>query len=111
MALWTMRSAWIVMLLADTAVALYGFMLMLAPAELLGAGYTMYTSRGWQALQATDPTTAAYFTMVSRVLGALNIAFGGPVQIPGRRCAPTATAAATYRIETGQYPSTPTRLS
>lgn len=34
-----------------------------------------------------------------------------PVQIPGKRCAPTAMAAAMYRTDTGQYPSTPIRLS
>ena len=71
-----MRSAWIVMLDADTAVTLYGFMLMLVPAELLGARYIMFTGHSWQALQAMDAPSGACFIMLSRVLGALNIAFG-----------------------------------
>lgn len=71
-----MRFAWIVILVADAAAALYGLMLMLVPAELLDPGYTMLVGQGWQTLQARDPLTAGYFAMLSRVLGALNIAFG-----------------------------------
>lgn len=76
--------AWILILLADVGLLLWGAMAVLAPERLLGPGglpilaaeYEGFTKLSWSALLSTSPVTADFMTVIFRVYGAYNVAFG-----------------------------------
>jgi hypothetical protein len=78
------RFAWVAVLFVDVGFVLWGAMAALAPGHLLGtaarpilpSGYEGFTGGSWQALAHASPNTAAYMTMLFRVYGAYNVAFG-----------------------------------
>jgi hypothetical protein len=78
------RFAWIIVLIPGVGFLLWGGMAALAPEHLLGpgsapilpAGYEGFTRSSWLALAAASPATAGYMTLLFRVYGAFNVAFG-----------------------------------
>ena len=78
------RVGWLLMLLADAGLLVWGAMAVLAPGRLPGpgsvpiltAGYEGFTSRSWSELVDTAPATAAFITVLFRVYGAYIVAFG-----------------------------------
>ena len=77
-------SAWLVILIADAALLLWGALAALIPHQLPGphsqailpAGYEGYTNGSWQQLTATSAKTAGYITLVFRMYGIYIVAFG-----------------------------------
>ena len=67
--------AWVVILVADAGIALYGVLAVATPS-LLTAGYERYTGASWASLVAQAPETAAYLLLVYRMVGGLNVALG-----------------------------------
>jgi hypothetical protein len=73
--------AWLAILIVAIGSVLWGAMAALAPdvlpgpdgAPILAAGYEGFTG---QALATASPKTAAYLTLLFRVYGAYNVAFG-----------------------------------
>jgi hypothetical protein len=78
------RFAWIPILIVDVGFVAWGFMAAALPDRLLGpggtpivtAGYEGFTKGSWSALAGTSPVTAAYITVVFRMYGVYNVAFG-----------------------------------
>jgi len=78
------RAAWLVILIADVGLLLWGAFAALIPehlpgprgAAILPAGYDGYTHGSWQQLAATSPKTAGYITLVFRMYGIYGAAFG-----------------------------------
>ncbi len=78
------RYAWVAILLVDVGFVFWGAMAALVPEHLLGphsmpivpAGYEGFTGGSWAALGNSSPGTAAYITLLFRVYGAYNVAFG-----------------------------------
>jgi hypothetical protein len=78
------RFAWIVMVIVDVGFLAWGGMAALAPDHLLGPGgapivpaeYEGFTGQSWAALLNSSPMTAAFMTVLFRVYGAYNVAFG-----------------------------------
>ena len=78
------RVAWSFILLTDALFIAWGAMAALLPGKLLGpegrpilpAGYEGYTGERWSQLVATSPRTADYLTMLFRLYGSYNVAFG-----------------------------------
>jgi hypothetical protein len=78
------RFAWIIVLIPGVGFLLWGGMAALAPEHLLGpgsvpilpAGYEGFTRSSWPALAASSPAIAGYMTLLFRVYGAYNVAFG-----------------------------------
>ena len=76
--------AWLVILVADAGFLAWGAMAALAPEHLPGpgltpivtAGYEGFTGHSWSQLTHTLPPTAAYITLLFRLYGAFNVAFG-----------------------------------
>jgi hypothetical protein len=66
--------AWVIILVADAGVLVYGVMAAVAPRALI-PGYESYSSRTWPALVAADTQTAAFVLLLFRLLGAYNVAF------------------------------------
>jgi hypothetical protein len=69
------RLAWVVILVADAGIVLYGALAVATPS-LLTAGYASYSGQSWTSLVARAPETAAYLLLVYRMVGGLNIALG-----------------------------------
>ncbi len=69
-----LRYAWVIVLLAEVGVLVYGVMAAVAPSALV-PGYESYSSRTWLELVAADTQTAAFILLLFRLLGAYNVAF------------------------------------
>jgi hypothetical protein len=69
------RVAWVVILVADAGIVLYGVLAVATPS-LLTAGYESYSGTSWASLVARAPDTAAYLLLVYRMVGGLNVALG-----------------------------------
>ena len=69
------RLAWVVILVADVGIVLYGVLAVATPS-LLAAGYERYTGASWASLVAQAPQTAAYLILTYRMVGGLNVALG-----------------------------------
>jgi hypothetical protein len=75
--------AWIVIVIADVGLLLWGAGAALLPTRLPGpgsapilpAGYEGYTGGSWQHLVATSPKTAGYITLVFRMYGIYIVTF------------------------------------
>ena len=78
------RIAWIFIVIVDLSFVGWGAMAALAPGHLLGPGgapivaseYEGFTGQSWSELVSTSPKTAAFATVIFRVYGAYNVAFG-----------------------------------
>ena len=78
------RVAWLFIVIADAGILAWGAMAALAPEHLLGprsapiliAEYESFTRSSWSALATTSPMTTAFMTVLFRVYGAYNVAFG-----------------------------------
>lgn len=77
------RAAWLVIVIADVGLLLWGAGAALIPQLLPGpgstailpAGYEGYTSGSWQQLAATSAETAGYVTLLFRMYGFYIVAF------------------------------------
>jgi len=78
------RVASILVLIVEASLLAWGAMAALAPDHLLGPGgvpivsaeYQGFTGQSWSDLVRTSPATAAFMTVIFRVYGAFNVAFG-----------------------------------
>ncbi len=78
------RIAWILILLADVGILAWGAMAAVAPERLPGPGsalilpaeYEGFTQHSWSELTGASPMTAEFITILFRVYGAYNVAFG-----------------------------------
>jgi hypothetical protein len=78
------RVAWLLILIADAGLLMWGAMAALAPerlpgpgsAPILTAGYESFTRGSWQELADTSPMTAAFIMLLFRLYGAYIVAFG-----------------------------------
>jgi len=78
------RLAWLVLLIADAGLLLWGFGAAAIPGHLLGpggapilpAGYEGYSGGSWHQLAAASPKTVGYITLVFRMYGIYIVAFG-----------------------------------
>jgi hypothetical protein len=78
------RLAWLVLLIADAGLLLWGAGAAAIPGRLLGpagrpilpAGYEGYSGGSWHRLAATFPQAAGYITLVFRMYGIYIVAFG-----------------------------------
>lgn len=78
------RVAWLPIVIADVGFVAWGAMAALVPEHLPGpdsvpiltAGYEGFTGGSWQALAGTAPMATAFMTVLFRVYGAYNVAFG-----------------------------------
>ena len=76
--------AWLVLLIADAGLLVWGFGAAAIPGHLLGpggapilpAGYEGYSGGSWHRLAITSPQTAGYITLVFRMYGIYIVAFG-----------------------------------
>ena len=77
-------AAWIFILTVEVGFVAWGAMAALALNHLVGpggtpilpAGYQGFSGGSWQQLASTSPETAAFITILFRVYGAYNVAFG-----------------------------------
>jgi hypothetical protein len=82
MARWR-RAAWLVILIADAGLLLWGALAALIPeslpgphsAAILPAGYEGYTGRSWEQLTAISAPAAGYITLLFRMYGIYIVAF------------------------------------
>ncbi len=78
------RIAWILILIADVGILAWGAMAAVAPERLPGPGsapilpaeYEGFTQHSWPELANASPMTAEFITVLFRVYGAYNVAFG-----------------------------------
>lgn len=78
------RLAWLVLLIADAGLLVWGAGAAAIPGHLLGprggailpAGYEGYSRGSWHQLVVTSPQTAGYITLVFRMYGIYIVAFG-----------------------------------
>ncbi len=78
------RHAWLLIVVADAGLLLWGLMAALLPGRLLGpggipiiaAGYQGFSHAPWSQLAATAPRAGGFMTVVFRVYGAYIVAFG-----------------------------------
>jgi len=78
------RIAWLLILIADVGLLAWGAMAALLPDRLPGPGstpilaaeYESFTGGPWPELVGTSPKTAEFMTVLFRVYGAYNVAFG-----------------------------------
>jgi hypothetical protein len=78
------RLALSLILIVDTGVVAWGAMAAALPDHLLGprgvpiltAGYEGYTGASWADLASTAPMTARYISVLFRMYGVFNVAFG-----------------------------------
>jgi len=78
-----LRTAWILILLADVGLLAWGAMAAIAPEDLLGpnstpilyAGYEGFTGYSWSELITTYPKAARFMTLVFRMYGIYGVAF------------------------------------
>jgi hypothetical protein len=77
------RIAWLLIVLADLGLLVWGAAAALFPDHLLGpgsapilvAGYEGFTRRSWSELAGTLPMAAEFMNVLFRVYGAFNVAF------------------------------------
>lgn len=69
-----LRYAWVIILVADLGILVYGIMAAVAPTGLI-PGSESYSNRMWLELVAGDAPTAAFILLLFRLLGAYNVAF------------------------------------
>ena len=75
------RAAWLLIVVSDTGILLWGAMAALAPTHLLGpggapilaAGYEGFSGGSWPEL---EPAARGFVEVLFRVYGAFNVAFG-----------------------------------
>jgi hypothetical protein len=80
---WWRREAWLIVVVADIGLLLWGAGAALIPetlpgpkaAAILPAGFEGHTGGSWQQLTATSPETAAYLVLVFRMYGIYIVAF------------------------------------
>jgi len=78
------RFAWVILLVADAGLLVWGLGAAAIPEHLLGpggvpilpAGYEGYTGGSWDRLVATSPETTGYIALVFRMYGIYIVAFG-----------------------------------
>ena len=78
------RIAWILVLIVDAGLVVWGAMAAAWPDHLLGpggipilqAGYEGFSHGSWSALASTSPMTARYIEVLFRMYGVFNLAFG-----------------------------------
>jgi len=78
------RLAWLVLVIADVGLLVWGAGAAIIPGHLLGpggapilpAGYEGYSQGSWHQLVAASPRTAGYITLVFRMYGIYIVAFG-----------------------------------
>jgi hypothetical protein len=78
------RVAWVLVFVADAGLAAWGAMAAALPDHLVGpggtpiltAGYEGFSKGSWSELASTSPMTAQYITVLFRMYGAFNLAFG-----------------------------------
>jgi len=76
--------AWILILIADAGLVLWGAGAALVPERVPGpgsvpiltAGYESFTRGSWSELAVTSPMTAEFMTLLFRLYGAYIVAFG-----------------------------------
>jgi hypothetical protein len=76
--------AWILVLIVDVGIIAWGAMAALAPDYLMGpggkpiltAGYEGFSNGSWSEIAARDPMTARYMSLLFRMYGVFNAAFG-----------------------------------
>jgi hypothetical protein len=77
-------AAWIAIVIVDVGFVAWGAMAALAleylpgpgSVPILAAGYEGFTGYSWQELTSTAPMTAEFMSLLFRVYGAYNVAFG-----------------------------------
>jgi hypothetical protein len=77
------RVAWILILIVDAGLVLWGAMAAAAPDYLLGpggrpilpAGYEGFSGGSWSELARTSPLTAGYIAVLFRMYGVFNVVF------------------------------------
>ena len=77
------RVAWLVLVVADAGLLLWGAGAAAIPGHLLGpggaailpAGYEGYSGHSWHQLGVISPSTAGYITLVFRMYGTYIVAF------------------------------------
>jgi hypothetical protein len=80
---WWRGRAWLLIVIADVGLLLWGAGAALIPDRLPGpggtailpAGYEGYTSDSWEQLQATSAGTAGYIAVIFRLYGVYIVAF------------------------------------
>ncbi len=80
---WRREAAWILILVADVGLLLWGAMAAVAPERLLGPGsapilpaeYQGYTGYSWSALANTSPMANEFMTLLFRMYGTYGVAF------------------------------------
>lgn len=80
---WWRRRAWLLIVIADVGLLLWGAGAALIPERLPGpggtailpAGYEGYTGGSWQQLQATSGESAGYIGVIFRLYGVYIVAF------------------------------------
>lgn len=81
---WRRRLALTLILITDAGLIAWGAMAALLPQYLLGPGgepilkaeYEGYTHGSWAALTASSPSVAEFITILFRMYGTFNVAFG-----------------------------------
>jgi len=76
------RAAWLLIVIADVGLLVWGAMAALAPEQLLGpnsapilrAGYEGFTGYSWPALASTSPRAIEFMTLVFRMYGIYGVA-------------------------------------
>ena len=76
--------AWILVLVVDAGMLLWGAAAAIAPEQLLGpggkailpAGFEGYTGASWSALMETSPMHAAYMSLLFRLYSVFCVLFG-----------------------------------
>jgi hypothetical protein len=66
------RWAWVIILVADVGVLVYGVMAAVAPTALI-PGYESYSNRAWPELVAADTQTAQFILLLFRLVGAIGV--------------------------------------
>jgi hypothetical protein len=80
---WWRRRAWLLIVVADVGLLLWGALAALIPENLPGpggkailpAGYKGYTSGSWDHLRTTSAETAGYIEVIFRLYGVYIVAF------------------------------------
>ncbi|HJP67968.1 MAG TPA: hypothetical protein VJ846_03615 [Sphingomicrobium sp.] len=78
------QASWLFILITDLLFILWGGMAALAPGYLVGprgmpilpAGYEGYTGEQWSQLASASPRTAEFASILFRLYGSYNVAFG-----------------------------------
>ena len=78
------RASWLFILVTDLLFIVWGAMAAFAPGYLLGprgmpilpAGYEGYTGQQWSQLASASPKTAEFASILFRLYGSYNVAFG-----------------------------------